>query len=88
MRELYGMVMFGEKVLHTAHEFKTASRSFRRLLDYFDNPPVPEAAQPSVLCLPWERGRGNPSDEGWQFRAGVAIVRLRPRILRGCPGAR
>ncbi len=38
MRELYGMVMLGERFLHTAHEVKTASRSFRRLLDYFDNP--------------------------------------------------
>jgi len=38
MRELYGMVVLGERFLHTAHEVKTASRSFRRLLDYFDNP--------------------------------------------------
>jgi phage terminase large subunit-like protein len=38
MRELYGMFMLGERVLHTAHEVKTAQKAFRRLLDFFDNP--------------------------------------------------
>lgn len=38
MRELYGMVVLGERILHTAHEVKTASKAFRRLLYFFDNP--------------------------------------------------
>jgi phage terminase large subunit-like protein len=38
MRILYGMLMLGERVLHTAHEVKTAQRAFARLLYFFDNP--------------------------------------------------
>jgi phage terminase large subunit-like protein len=38
MRELYGMFVLGERILHTAHEVKTAQKAFRRLLDFFDNP--------------------------------------------------
>lgn len=38
IRELYGMVVLGERILHTAHEVKTAQKAFRRLLEFFDNP--------------------------------------------------
>lgn len=38
VRELYGMVVLGEKWLHTAHEVKTARKAFLRLLGFFDNP--------------------------------------------------
>jgi phage terminase large subunit-like protein len=38
IRELYGMVLLGEKFLHTAHEVKTARKAFLRLLHFFDNP--------------------------------------------------
>jgi phage terminase large subunit-like protein len=38
MRELYGMLVLGERILHTAHEVKTAAKAFRRLLYFFDNP--------------------------------------------------
>jgi hypothetical protein len=37
MRELFGMVMLGEKFLHTAHEVKTARKAFLRLRSFFDN---------------------------------------------------
>ena len=37
-REVYGMVVGGERFLHTAHEVKTAQKAFRRLLYFFDNP--------------------------------------------------
>lgn len=37
-RELYGMVALGERILHTAHEVKTARKAFQRLLEFFDNP--------------------------------------------------
>lgn len=38
MRELYGMLVLGERILHTAHEVKTAAKAFQRLLYFFDNP--------------------------------------------------
>src|SRR6185437_12287703 len=38
IRELYGLVVRGEKFLHTAHEVKTARKAFIRLLSFFDNP--------------------------------------------------
>lgn len=37
VRELFGMVVLGEKFLHTAHEVKTARKAFRRLLSFFEN---------------------------------------------------
>lgn len=37
MRELFGAVGLGEKILHTAHEVKTANKHFRRLLHFFGN---------------------------------------------------
>jgi phage terminase large subunit-like protein len=38
MRQLYGMLVLGERFLHTAHQVKTASKAFQRLLYFFDNP--------------------------------------------------
>jgi hypothetical protein len=37
VRELYGMVMLGERFLHTAHEVKTARKAFLRLCSFFEN---------------------------------------------------
>jgi phage terminase large subunit-like protein len=37
IRELHGMISRGERVLHTAHEVKTARKAFLRLLSFFDN---------------------------------------------------
>ena len=37
VRELYGMTVEGEKILHTAHEVKTARKAFERLLSFFEN---------------------------------------------------
>ena len=36
--ELYKMVVLGRRILHTAHEVKTARKAFLRLLGFFDNP--------------------------------------------------
>lgn len=36
-RELYGIVCMGEKILHTAHEVKTARKAFLRLASFFEN---------------------------------------------------
>jgi len=38
IRELFGMVGLGEKILHTAHEVKTARKAFLRLASFFENP--------------------------------------------------
>lgn len=38
MRELIGMVLLGEKFLHTAHEVKTARKAFLRIASFFENP--------------------------------------------------
>jgi hypothetical protein len=37
VRELYGMIVKGERFLHTAHEVKTARKAFLRLLSFFEN---------------------------------------------------
>lgn len=37
VRELYGMTVVGERILHTAHEVKTARKAFLRLLSFFEN---------------------------------------------------
>jgi phage terminase large subunit-like protein len=36
--ELFKMVGLGRKILHTAHEVKTARKAFLRLLSFFENP--------------------------------------------------
>ncbi len=46
IRELYGMAILGEKVLHTAHEVKTARKAFIRIASFFENErQFPELAQ-------------------------------------------
>lgn len=37
IREIFGMVGRGEKILHTAHQVKTAQKHFRRLKHFFGN---------------------------------------------------
>ena len=37
VRELYGLVTMQEKILHTAHEVKTARQAFNRLAGFFSN---------------------------------------------------
>lgn len=37
-RELYGIAIIGEKILHTAHRVDTARKSFLRLLRFFEDP--------------------------------------------------
>jgi hypothetical protein len=38
VRELFGMVVLGERFLHTAHEVKTARKAFLRIASFFENP--------------------------------------------------
>lgn len=44
-REFYGMVINGEKILHTAHQVKTEKESFRRLESMFTNDNHPDAKE-------------------------------------------
>lgn len=41
-RELYGMVINGERILHTAHQVRTSKKSFRRLAAMFTDKAHPE----------------------------------------------
>lgn len=41
-REFYGLVVNGEKILHTAHQVRTSKRSFRRLAAMFTDKRHPE----------------------------------------------
>lgn len=41
-REFFGMVVNGERILHTAHQVKTAKKSFRRLVQMFTDKRHPE----------------------------------------------
>lgn len=45
VRELFGMVMLGEKFLHTAHEVKTARKAFKRLQHFFGKKVSDETAK-------------------------------------------
>lgn len=45
VRELFGMVGRGEKILHTAHEVKTARKAFKRLQHFFGRSVADPAAR-------------------------------------------
>jgi hypothetical protein len=55
MRELFGMVVLGEKLLHTAHEVKTARKAFSRLASFFEN----ERHYPELAALVEDIRRAN-----------------------------
>ena len=44
-RELFGMVISGERILHTAHQVKTAKKSFHRLESIFTDTKHPEIVE-------------------------------------------
>lgn len=41
-RELYGLIINGERILHTAHQVRTAKKAFRRLANIFTDKTHPE----------------------------------------------
>ena len=41
-REFYGLVILGERILHTAHQVRTSKKSFRRLAALFEDKRHPE----------------------------------------------
>lgn len=44
-RELYGLLISGERIIHSAHQVRTAKRSFRRLVKIFTNKKYPEVLE-------------------------------------------
>ena len=42
-REFYGLVVDGERILHTAHQVRTSKKSFRRLAAMFTDKKHPES---------------------------------------------
>lgn len=53
--QLYKMVVQGRRILHTAHEVKTARKHFTRMLGFFDN----ERKYPELLALVQDIRRTN-----------------------------
>jgi hypothetical protein len=52
VRELFGMVVLGEAILHTAHEVKTARKAFKRLQHFFGKKANdPDARYPDLNAL-------------------------------------
>ncbi|NKV19207.1 hypothetical protein GS913_06425 [Rhodococcus hoagii] len=52
VRELFGMVGLGERILHTAHEVKTARKAFKRLQHFFGSEKNdPDAKFPELNAL-------------------------------------
>jgi hypothetical protein len=52
IRELFGMVVLGEAILHTAHEVKTARKAFKRLKYFFgEKANDPDARFPELNAL-------------------------------------
>ena len=45
MRELFGAVVLGEKILHTAHEVKTSMKAFQRVKQFFGDKKNDEGAR-------------------------------------------
>lgn len=44
IRSLFGLVVLGERILHTAHEVKTARKAFLRLCEFFNDRVNPDLA--------------------------------------------
>lgn len=52
VRELFGLVVLGEKILHTAHEVKTSMKAFKRLKSFFGSKRNdPDAKYPELNAL-------------------------------------
>lgn len=47
VRSLYGAAILGEKILHTAHQLKTARKAFERIKEFFNN----ERLYPELFSL-------------------------------------
>ena len=78
IRELFGIVGRGEKILHTAHEVKTARKAFKRLQHFFGRSPSdPGAKFPELNALVTEIRNVNGQEAIFLANGGsVEIVAL------------
>lgn len=52
VRELFGLVVLGEAILHTAHQIKTSRKAFKRLKEFFGETAAdPDAKYPELNAL-------------------------------------
>lgn len=73
IRELFGMVLLGERILHTAHEVKTARKAFKRLQHFFGSRPNdPAALYPQLNSLVAEVRNTN-GQEALVLRSGASV---------------
>ena len=81
-REFFGMVINGEKIIHTAHQVRTAKRSFNRLARFFEDPRYPEIME---LAKKIRRTNG---EEGIElYNGGIIEYSARSRqAARGVDG--
>ena len=68
MIELYFLVVLHRKILHTAHEVKTARKAFLRLAGFFEN----DRQWPELAALVKEIRRTNCSNQTFQTVAACA----------------
>ena len=73
MREVFGMVGRGEKILHTAHEVKTAQKAFKRLKHFFGNEKNDPGAKFPELNALVEDVRNTNGQEGIFLKNGGSV---------------
>lgn len=73
IRELFGMVGRGERILHTAHEVKTAQKHFRRLMFFFGQQANDPAARFPELNELVESVRRTNGQEGVYLKNGGSV---------------
>lgn len=57
-REFYGLIVNGERILHTAHQVKTSKKSFRRMAAMFE-----DRTHPEIMALVKQIRRTNGEEE-------------------------
>lgn len=73
IRELFGMVMLGEKFLHTAHEVKTARKAFRRLKYFFGEKAEDPSARFPELNARVSEVRNTNGQEAIILKSGASV---------------
>lgn len=81
-REFFGLVVKGEKILHTAHQVKTAKKSFKRLCRIFE-----DKRHPEIMALVKQIRRTNGEEAIELHNGGIIEFSARSRqAARGFDG--
>lgn len=84
VRELFGAVVLGERIVHTAHDRSTAIEHFRELLNLFGDKPGDRNAQFPDLNKRCRNIRRTTGDEGiYLLNGGCIRLGSRSKRLRG-----